>query len=318
MIVPAIVPALAYFTYLGLQVDDATTLWGTELVQGAGVPIWYRPLRFYYPIALFAGMAPWLLLLGATGYDVWKRRELAALLIASCVLVALLLISFSGKLRFHYVLPLMPLCAALIAWSSLRWYDAADNHTVNPRLLRWLVWGQLTLVGLLAPVFAYAVMKSNARELTVPPIPWMLVAGGLFLAAALAAKRRNLNWFAAALIANVLFTWGAFSWIGLDTSRQSTTAYRFVKDVAARLPEDSLLYFDSGRPAFFQYYFNRGEIESYTLHHWARDGAAKPLPYFIVESGQIRKAGIKGEVLLAQQIDDDDAMVLFRPDPANP
>ncbi len=102
MALPAVALPLAYYAYLAFQVDNAVALWSAEMEQGGGVPLWVRPLRFYYPLVLVAGVAPWVIAFGVMLVDVWKRRDSMVLLLANCLLVSLLLVSFAGKLRPHF------------------------------------------------------------------------------------------------------------------------------------------------------------------------------------------------------------------------
>lgn len=317
MVLPSVALPLAYFVHISFQADNVVSVWSAQMVQGADVPIWIRPLRFYYPAIVVYGLAPWTIALGAMVVDVWKRRDPAALLLANCVLVSLVLVSFAGKLRPQYVLPILPLCAALVAGSMLRAFDSARDKTMQSRLGRSLKWGQFGMVGVGICVVAFYWTKPNAANAVIwlpQAIPWLVIAGAFYIAAGLAANRNLVASFAA-LVGSVLFAWGAFSWIGVDVSPRSNTAYQFVMEVEAHVPEDGVLYFDSGRLLPI-YYYGTGDLEVRTLKQWVESGETGPTPYFIVKYHRVMKSKIQGEILIEQQLlRKGTRMVLFRPAP---
>src|SRR5262249_29973183 len=84
-----------------------------------------RPFQLYYPFSLFVELAPWLAVLGYTVVHCWRHRHPRADVLVACVAVTLAILSFAGKLRRHYVLPVLPLCAVLMAWALVELFDRA-------------------------------------------------------------------------------------------------------------------------------------------------------------------------------------------------
>lgn len=118
---------LPYFAYLATQTDGAVSFWAGQIVQSKPVPLWYRPFRFYYPQTVVLAMVPWAVGLGLAVVYCFKRRHTNALMLAFSILISLLFLSFAGKLRQHYVLPLIPLLAVLTAWASVALHDRARD-----------------------------------------------------------------------------------------------------------------------------------------------------------------------------------------------
>ena len=319
MAFPAIALPLAYFVYLVWHVDDALSIWSTELVQGEHVPLWLRPLRFYYPAVLIVGILPWIVALGFTVVDIWRRREPAALVLASCVLVSLLLVSFAGKLRAHYVLPLLPLCAALMAGSLLRLQRAGGAGPRSSRLGRILAWSQFLLVGVtIAAVTSYLLSRDIAGTLA-GVLPWMAVSGVLYVVAAGALNRYPGVSFAA-LVGTVLFACGGFAQLGVDTFEKSIAFHRFLEQAESRVPEQATIIYDFDESLLFYYYTSR-DFEVLPVEEWRESGSTEPVPYIITGLERIRKNHIPGEVLVEAPLGKGEVAVLFRPgrsDRSNP
>jgi 4-amino-4-deoxy-L-arabinose transferase-like glycosyltransferase len=314
---PFIALPIAYFGFLGLQFDNAFSLWGAEMVQSYDVPVWLRPLRFYFPTILVVSVLPWIIVFGFTIRDTWKRRDAAASLLATGVLVSLVLLSFSDKLRPHYVLPLLPLCAALMARAILGVLDSTPKAALLSGLSRSLIWSQFGLVGLsmlgVVSVFFAFEEGTTASKLLSWEAFCFAVAGLLFLAAGLFINRSLASSFAG-LVGALLLVLIAASWMEIDRSDDSQTAYQFVEDVEAYLPDDHILYLNSTRLLLYHYY-SSNPPETLSLKRWKESGNPEQVPYFIVRIDQLEKSHIDGEILLEQHGHrDDKGMVLFRPD----
>jgi len=313
---------LAYYGYLALQFDNALSLWLGEMEQGDHVPIWYRPLRLYYPLILVASLAPWLIVFGKTTVDVWKRRGPTVLLFASCVLVGLLLVSFSGKLRPHYILPLVPLCAALMAWTLLGALDSVRAVNAWPRRFKLLAWSQLALAGVMSvAVFvaqAYSMSASGPGILQSDALAWLVMAGASY-ALAIVMVKRNLASAFAALVGALLLVSGAYPWTGGWQSEFGYTAREFILDVEAQLPENRVLYLDSGKHRLhYDYYYSKGDLVVRSLESWQRSKKPGPAPYFITTPQRIKSLDLEGKILVKQkslESDDDETRVLFQPAP---
>jgi len=324
MALPVLILPLAYYGYIALQFDDALSLWLSEMVQGDHVPLWYRPLRFYYPLILVASLAPWLIVVGKSAVDVCKRREPMALVLASCVLVALVLVSFSGKLRGHYVLPLVPLCAALMAWSILRAFDSVAGVNAQPRRFKPLVWSQFALAGVITVgVIAVQVlhMPESGPGIVIPYAIAYLVMAAASYALAIVMVQRNLATAFSALVGAVLLASGAYPWLGGWQSGSAQSTREFIQGVEAHLPEDRVLYLDRGKHMLhFDYYYGKGDLAVFSLEQWQKSQKPDPAPYFITNPARIKDSGIKGKIIFKQQSDEadtDDMTVLFQPTPSS-
>jgi len=311
MALPAVLLPLAYFAYLVWHVDDALSVWSSELVQGENVPLWLRPLRFYYPAILIVGLLPWIVVLGFTVVDIWKRREPAALVLASCVLVSLLLVSFAGKLRAHYVLPLLPLCAALMAGSLVRLWSAEGTGPLASRLGRLLAWSQYVLVGVTIAAVTIYLLQRDIAGTPAGVLPWMVVCVAFYLLAAGALNRHPGVSFGA-LIGAVLFACGGFAQLGVDTFEKSVAFHRFVEQAESRVPAQARIIFDFDEPLLFHYYARR-DFEVLPLEVWRESASSGPLPYIIASLKKIRKNQIPGEMLIEAPLGKGDVVVLFRP-----
>jgi 4-amino-4-deoxy-L-arabinose transferase-like glycosyltransferase len=322
MALPAMVLPLAYYGYIALQFDAALALWGSEMVQGDDVPLWYRPLRFYYPLILVASLAPWMIAVGKSAVDVWKNREPAALVLASCVLVALVLVSFSGKLRGHYVLPLLPLCTALMAWSILRTFDSVSGINARQRRFKLLVWSQFALAGVITAgaivVQVFAMPGSDPGIFISYALPMLLMAGASYVVAIVMVKR-NLAAAFAALVGAVLLASGAYPWIGGWQSGFAQSTREFIQEVEASLPADGVLHLDQGKHMLhFDYYYGKGDLAVFSLERWQKSAGPDPAPYFITNLARIKDSGIDGKIIFKQQSDEadtGDTRVLFQPTP---
>jgi 4-amino-4-deoxy-L-arabinose transferase-like glycosyltransferase len=140
---------LPYFAYLATQSDGVFSFWSAQILQDRSVPLWLRPLRLYYFGAILMASVPWIVPLGLSVVHCWKRRHPNALVIASGILVSLFFLSFAGKLRQHYILPLLPLCAVLSAWASVELFDRARQDANARRLMKLLLVCQAAVIGCL-------------------------------------------------------------------------------------------------------------------------------------------------------------------------
>ena len=317
---------IAYYAYLALRFENALSLWGSEMMGANRGPLWIRPFYFRYPLILVVSLAPWIIAFGFMVVDVWKRREPMALLLASCVLVSIFLVSFSSQYRNHYVLPLLPICAALMAWSLLNAIDAAGDETGHSRRFRFLIWSQFGLVGVMIAsaigLYILPLADPQASIVLSRVAPWLAMAGGFYVLAAISLNR-NLAVAFSALVGTVLLASGAYPWIGVGESAYANSAYRFVMDVEAKLPGEKVLYYDSGKHLhdFFEYY-GTSDVERLSLERWKNSGQPGPTPYFITSPESIRNSGIAGEIIVEERLDGidknyDDEWVVFRPVPRN-
>lgn len=306
----AVVP---YFTYLAVQTQGAFGFWADQIVQGKSVPLWLRPLRFFYPAAIIVGMAPWIVGVALALRDAWKRRHPSIVVIGACVVVAVVGVSFAGKLRHHYVLPMTPLCAVLAAAAAVDLYQRVRAGGIPLRTSRSLGIAQAALTGialLIAAVWLslrpHAVTDSGTWAAAAP----CLVAGaGLsVLGMRLTTLRPTMAFtsFVAALFAG----WTAVSVAGIDSSARWTLAARFAADVAEATPASESIYLESGIEESLVYYARRNVVWAKAQEWLVANPRGRP-PLFVCEGAC---AGVDGRVITVQRdVPRDDAMILFRP-----
>ncbi len=204
-------------------------------------PPWYLfvvPLYDFQPLVLFA--APGLLALprafrlarrpGAAPGD--RREARALLLLAGAVAFILVFFSVPRGKRAVYLLPAMPLLAALAGIDLDR--RLAGRAARGPLRVAAATTG-LLLAAAAAALALLAPGKLAARGITLHPGPvaaLLALAGMLLFGAALA--RRPGPWFGAALLAGLL-TWGAAFRVVLPALDARNSARTFVAAVRERL-----------------------------------------------------------------------------------
>jgi hypothetical protein len=118
------------------------------------------------------------------------------------------------------------------------------------------------------------------------------------------------------LVAAVLFSFGAFSWMDLNESRSAAANYEFVREVEAYLPADAELYSDSSIRVLPYYYYSSNDLQVLSLDEWRNSAAPGSSPYFITLNRDVDGSEIEGQVVLEQSfVDKDKALILFRPAP---
>jgi 4-amino-4-deoxy-L-arabinose transferase-like glycosyltransferase len=264
-------------------------------------------------------MAPWIIFFGAMLVAVWKRRTPDILVLAGSVLLPLLLVSFAGKLRSHYLLPLIPACAVLLGWTLLGLFERLRDSASATRGQWLLLWSQYALTGLmvvaLIAVFADKAAQPFADLLDAGAIVLLLLTAAAFVASALAARRGAGAMFSA-LALTVLFCYGAFAWMNLDEADSASTSHAFVQAVEAYLPDDAELYIDPSIRLVPYYYHSSRTLQKWTPLQWSESVNPGPPPYFITLNRDVERDGIPGEILIEQAgVRREVAMVLFHPAP---
>ena len=112
-----------YFVYLASLAKGAVGFWVLQMTQSTPVPLWLRPLRMYFLFTAVLLLLPWSLLLVPVIRETWRNRHPAALMLGMSSLSCLVFLSFSGKLRLHYILPALPFLCVLMAWAGMAFYD---------------------------------------------------------------------------------------------------------------------------------------------------------------------------------------------------
>jgi 4-amino-4-deoxy-L-arabinose transferase-like glycosyltransferase len=310
---------LPYYVYLALHVDGAFAIWSREVAQNTPVPVWLRPFRFYYPWAVTKGMIPWLAVFGLGIVHCWKRRHPNASMMIWPILITLAILCFVGKLRPHYVLPLIPLCAVLSAWAAVELFDRARQDADAGWLLHRLLSAQAVLIGLL--LLAMGWLASHVDPLTGLPMwpkaaPWL--AGGAALAglAFWLARSHPARTFGAMVLALVSVSM-SISRGGLDISPYWATASEFATKVRKIVPADQRMIFQGVHSAALIYYGRRIGAQIF-LTDWIKAHGTRDLPYLVCKNAcEFGGHDIKGEVLLRQADRGQKRhMVLFKPDNA--
>ncbi|MDH3241699.1 MAG: glycosyltransferase family 39 protein [Alphaproteobacteria bacterium] len=305
-----------YYAYLVANIDGAIALWSREVVQNTAVPLWLRPLRLYYPFSLLLAMVPWIALLGFGAVHCWKRRDPYALMMAFPILIAVACLSFVGKLRPHYVLPLVPAAAVLIAWATVELFDRArvDNHA------RWLADKLITcqaalIVLLLAVVAAFSLQEDpvSGHPMWPTAAPWLALAALTALAATRFGRARPA-WAVGGMGASLLAVSLAISQGGLDVSRYWATAEAFARQMARTVPPDAPLAYQNVQSAALIYYGRRIGPQL-QIAEWVKTHGRAHLPWLVCRgSCTYQGRELEGEVVLKQK----DAgqrriLVLFKP-----
>jgi 4-amino-4-deoxy-L-arabinose transferase-like glycosyltransferase len=313
-LVAGFLPALLYFGVVALRVEDALSVWTREMVQDKSIPLLLRPLRFYFPIALAKGMLPWVPLGLLAVYAGWRRRDHpAAAVLGTTVLASLFVLGFSGKLRAHYVLPLLPLVAVLGAQGFVSWWDAARSDL---RARRWLD-GLVVLQGVCVLAFLVGVAFVTARPhpgsanfMLWPALIWLGLAGALLLLSGVLLRARVGAGVGAAAAA-VLIGWIAVANVGGDASRRWTHARQFARDVARAVEPGSEVLLDDGERSPLVYYGRLRTIR-YPLdspESWSR----RPTPALVVSRARrVERLGLPAELVIAEAEEARDEMVLVR------
>lgn len=313
---------LPYYGYLLIQGEGVARFWAEQMVQNTEVPIWLRPLRFYYPVRLVIAFLPWAVAFGLGVVWCFKRRHAEALPLASAVLAAIVLVSFAGKLRQHYILPLLPLVAVISAAAAVALHDRAREAPGAARLAGWLIAGQAGLVAAALGAVGWRAVTSHplgAGAMWPAALPWLVLGGTAALGAlALALKNRPAA-ATAALIASALSVPTAIAATGADIQPHWATAAEFAKQAAKTVGPDRALILVSGDPGPIAYY-GRRRLRPVALGDWlaAHPGAAPP--YVICQPDCAFAAhGLKARAVLHQRrLVRKRPMVLYLPERADP
>jgi len=309
IVVAAVLP---YFAYLAMKSEGAVGFWAGQMVQNTSTPLWLRPMRLFYPAAIIVGMAPWIVGVGLALRDAWKRRHPSIVVLASCVLVTVVCLSFAGKLRHHYVLPVTPLCAVLVAAAAVDLYRRICAGEIPIRTLRSLGIAQGVLTGIALLAAAWLSLRPHpvtGSGMWPSAWPWLLAGSMLaILGARLTVPRPAwaLSSFAAALLSG----WIGVSVAGIDSEPRWARAARFAEDVAETIPANQPIHLESGIEESLVYYAQRQVVWSKVRDWLAANPHGRP-PLFVCEG---KCADVDGRVITVQgDVPREEAMILFRP-----
>jgi 4-amino-4-deoxy-L-arabinose transferase-like glycosyltransferase len=306
------VTVVPYFVYLAMQSQGAVEFWAGQMVQNTSAPWWLRPLRLFYPAAIIVGMAPWIVGVGLALRDAWKRRHPSIVVLASCVVVTVVSLSFVGKLRHHYVLPVTPLCAVLAAAAAVDLYQRIRAGEIPLRTLRNLGIAQAALTGIALLVGAALSLRSHAvtgQAMWAAAWPWLAVGAAFAVLGARITVERPAMAFAS-FVAAFFSAWMSVSVAGIDSEPRWALATQFAADVAEVTPARKPIYLESGIEESLVYYGRRRVIWGKVQDWLAAHPHGRP-PLFVCEG---ECAGAEGRVITVQRdVPREKAMILFRP-----
>jgi 4-amino-4-deoxy-L-arabinose transferase-like glycosyltransferase len=310
MLVAAVV--LPYFAYVASETHGALGFWAAQMVQDKPVPLWLRPLRLYYPAAIVVGLAPWIVALGLAARGVWRRRHPSAVMLAACILVMLVCLSFAGKLRQHYVLPATPLCAVLAGAALVDFRNELRDGSVSARALRKLAstHAAITVIALLGIALLSLRPHAVSGEPMWPGALPFVVVGLVAVWAGMRAVPDRLASGFVAFVCALFAGWAAISVAGIDSGSRWADAASFAEAVDRKLSPGEAIYLEAGVEESLVYYGRRRVIRS-NARHWLADNPAGRVPYFVCEE---RCREVEGRAIIRQRgAASKDAMVLVRP-----
>jgi 4-amino-4-deoxy-L-arabinose transferase-like glycosyltransferase len=296
----AVAAVAPYFIYVAAHTENALAFWTAQVVQDKPVPLWLRPLQLYYPMSVFAGLVPWLAVVGYTVVHCWRRRDPRAAVLVGSILVTLFFLSFAGKLRRHYVLRILPACTVLMAWAVAelhgRSVSARDTATLahaadakRARItMRRLIGAQsaLTVVGMVAIVCVAFADKCGTLA-AWPRLFTLLVVAGVLAWLAYIERGERTQRAIAILVAALFVIWCAVASSGIDASRRWLAHRQFARDVRDFIPQNRTLLYDSGTLEPLVYY---GGLRLVPLPYeqWSDESASRAprgkAPLFVCEN----------------------------------
>lgn len=313
-----LLPPLVYFGALALQVDGAPALWRQEILQDEPYPLLLRPLRLYFPAALGVGFLPWLPLAVLAAVSGWRRRrDPAVALLWSAVLVSLFFLGFSGKLRHHYVLPLVPLLATLSAGALSDLWDASRTDASARRWLRRLTLAQAAFLAAFGIGVGVAVAHphpEDGRFLLGWLLPFLAAAAGV-VAWGWRRQRAYPGQALGAAVLAMMVVWTGVAVTGGDVSVRWTRGKQFALEVAHAVAPAREVLLDAGQREPLVYY-GRLRTRPWYIKRYLDSGSLPPgarAPVWVSRRKRLAALGLEGEVRVAQPEDSRDGMVLFRP-----
>lgn len=216
---------------------------GKHVVDRVGAPMeghgpnYFLGLFFYVPV-LLVGFLPWILQLPAALVGLWNGTLLegkSRALLLGWSLAPFLLMSLVATKLAHYVLPIFPPLAILVAAVI----DGAERGTLAPGPQRWLrrgTWIQGTLLLLILGALVFAAFHELARPLRGA----LLVLAAVIAvqgALALVLHARN-RWRASAQagFAGMVAVWITVGAVVLPRVEEIKIAPRMVREIRAALP----------------------------------------------------------------------------------
>ncbi|MEO8324516.1 MAG: phospholipid carrier-dependent glycosyltransferase [Nitrospirota bacterium] len=293
-----------YFLYLASLAEGAVGFWALQMTQPTEVPLWLRPFRMYFPLAVVGLLLPWSLLLIPIIREIWRTRHPAALMLGMSSLSCLLFLSFSGKLRLHYVLPAIPFLCVLMAWAGVAFYNLHVREKVGRihlvRLLGFHAW----ILGAAAGGLTLLAFQNVPHKILNP---WIFVVPLMVGTVAIGGmswyyrEKKMIQAFGGLIIMSSLISAGmGFGILGYEADFY--TERDFARKVGQIAPPDLPLFTDPEFAPYLLYYGDRTselldprELQNFQTVHRA--------PVLLVyDRENLKRAGLQGRELYQQQM----------------
>ncbi len=254
---------LAVRASVGAEALAQSQLLGSRFLLGFGA--WNHPAYFYF---IFGTMLPWVFLfipMIKAGVNRRNRRGFAARALAIVLLIGIVILNFGNDKRAHYLLPLLPLAAILMALGARTMFARLSTRTtLRGRAIIVLVVSLLTLLGIAA-----------CRMLMPVDVPRdhldiMLAVNGFAIAltTALAFRGRHLREFVAPFGVPFGLQWAGVLAVALSTTMLVTRILssdrldqrRRSADMVVDVPEDAVLISIGVEPHYIIHYAGRRVI----------------------------------------------------------
>lgn len=309
----------AYFLYLSHLVKGAGGVWKEQMLQSSSTPFWMLPFqnKFYFVKAATKLLRPWVVFLPLALFALWRYRKPETWILGFAVLVPIFFLSFSGKMRGHYVLPIIPILFVLISRGCVYLWDLRlGNPTWRTRIFVGLGGYALffTVSTIIIGVKAFQIDLVKNIDPVYQVCPFLLAA----LLALIWTWRnivRQSNHAFAGLILAAAFLYAGIGAGGLDWKPTYYTNAEFGKGIAAYATENQLVVCESR--------YNLPAIIFYSGHLMPKFGFSKldklmqdhPDALIVTEAKRIKKVGVKGEIVLQERESKKNKrrQVLFRP-----
>jgi 4-amino-4-deoxy-L-arabinose transferase-like glycosyltransferase len=288
-----------YFLYLASTVEEAWSFWGNQMVHPGALPLWQRPFQMYFLWPIVYLLLPWSVLLVLPMKELWDTRPRGAMMLAMGVLVPFAFVSFSAKLRMHYVLPILPFLCALMAWGGVRLYDSYLKGKIRKGLLgrilgcyAWVVavgTGYVTLL-------SFRVIPETDTTFWPVVLPWTFLGITVVGASWFYRFSKPVHSFFCLIIATGLVLGGmGFGVVGWRDKWHKKTA--FAQELATLLPENVAIATDATMLDFLLYY-QGGKIHNVPFGNLQPFLETTSTSYIVYGSKEVEKTGVKGRVLL--------------------
>ena len=316
-----------YFLYLASVAKGAGGFWVDQMTQSKDVPLWLRPLRMYFPFAAVKLLLPWSLLLIFVAREIWKNRHPLALMLGMSSLFCLIFVSFSGKLRLHYILPAIPFLCVLMAWAGVNFYDRQLRKNMGGMQLSWLLGLHVWVCGAVAvglTLLAFREVPYKSLNPWISVVPWMIFSVAIGGITWYYRKTQPIRACVCLIIMVGLISAGmGFGALGYRTKWYMQS--NFAAAVAKAAPPNLPMFTDHDFAPYLLYYGGRKSklispskrISAKDLLTFQKDHRSPAL--LVVNRDKLKEAGLKGRELYQGQLTKHGkTVVLFQTDGEGP